>query len=177
MRSGMNLRVLSSWPPLAETPRLSDPPGSKFPKVVDAQEPPGETAAPADRGSESNVFNPNEHYWDGKTWWSKDRGSWWDGKAWRTKDSPATITAGTFAIGCVSVAIALCALGGSGACLSSSETPGFALVIGPLAVLVALATIVWIFVRKGHPALYLISLVAVLVSVLPIAYAIRGGCQ
>ena len=144
---------------------------------MDAQELPGETAPPANRGSESNEFNPSEHYWDGKTWWSKDRRWWWDGKAWRAQDSAATITAGTFAIGCVSVAIAFCALGGSGACLSSSETPGFALVIGPVAVLCALATIVWIFLRKGHPALYLISLVSVLVSVLPIAYAVRGGCQ
>ena len=75
------------------------------------------------------------------------------------------------------MAIALFALAGSGACLSTRETPEVALLIGSVAVVVAVAAAVWILVRNGHPALYLFTAAGVLASVPAIVVGVRGGCS
>ena len=75
------------------------------------------------------------------------------------------------------MAIALFALAGSGACLSTRETPAVALLIGCVAIVVAIAAAVWILVRKGHPALYLFTVAGVLASVPAIVVGVRGGCS
>ena len=125
-------------------------------------------------------FNPNDFIWDGGTWWSPDRRYWWDGRSWQpTGDKPSsmpTATGGAIGLGCTSMAVGVFAIAGSGAC-SSGELPGFALVVGAIGIAFALAAAVWISVRKGHPALYLLSVTGLIVSVPAMTFGIRGSCS
>jgi hypothetical protein len=73
--------------------------------------------------------------------------------------------------------VALLAFAGSGACLSSGQQPGFALVFGAISIVLSIAGAVWIFVRKGQRALYLLSAVGLLLSVPLVAYGFRGSCS
>jgi hypothetical protein len=36
----------------------------------------------------SDDFNPKNHFWDGKTWWSLDRQLRWSGSRWLSRDDP-----------------------------------------------------------------------------------------
>jgi len=121
-------------------------------------------------------FNPNDHYWDGHTWWSLDRRWWWDGHDWKavgTVDASVGTAGGAIGMGCASMAVAALFFIGFGGCLSSAEIPAVAVVGGIIGTVVAIATAVWVFVRRGHPALYLFSAAGLLVSVSVTAFGVR----
>lgn len=139
-------------------------------------------------GPGSADFNPNDFIWDGGTWRSPDRRYWWDGSQWTSGEQPVhadiTSSSGTQAptaagpaigLGCISMVVGVIAIAGSGAC-SSAELPGFALVVGVVGIALALAAAAWVSVRKGHPALYLLPVMGLLVSVPAMAFGIRGSC-
>jgi hypothetical protein len=46
-------------------------------------EPPRDPPGPA-----SDEFDPKQHIWDGRDWWTLDRRYWWDGSVWREGPRP-----------------------------------------------------------------------------------------
>ena len=216
-------------------------PGSGPPQVPDQGPSDQPLIAPYNApGPGSDDFNPNDHLWDGGTWWSPDRRYWWDGSQWtsgkqplqtsgrRSRTTPEgprqptsgglfsddgrwwwdghswrqtspdhgwwwdgqdwqptgaryssipTATGGAIGLGCTSIAVAAFFLAGSGACFSSGEVFGSAVVGGVVGTVLALAAAVWIFVRKGRPALYLLSVAGLLISVPTAAFGLHGSCS
>ena len=39
-------------------------------------------------GPNSEDFDPKQHIWDGREWWTQDRSHWWDGAQWQPRDAP-----------------------------------------------------------------------------------------
>jgi len=54
---------------------------------------PPQTAPDSRPGPASDDFDPKQHIWDGRNWWTADRQQWWDGTRWQGKDSPLTTMA------------------------------------------------------------------------------------
>ncbi len=36
----------------------------------------------------SDDFDPKQHTWDGREWWTADHKLWWDGTRWQPEDAP-----------------------------------------------------------------------------------------
>ena len=131
---------------------------------------------------QSAFSNDGQRWWDGNSWrqTSPDHSWWWDGQDWQpTGTKPSSMpnaTGAAIGLGCTSMAVGVFAIAGSGAC-SSGELPGFALVVGAIGIGLAFAAAVWISARRGHPALYLLSVTGLLVSVPAMAFGIRGSCS
>jgi hypothetical protein len=67
------------------------PPASSNPEVVNTElvvisSSPivtGTTLPLPPTGQRNDEFDPQDHFWDGNTWWTLDRTYFWDGNAWR----------------------------------------------------------------------------------------------
>jgi len=39
-------------------------------------------------GPNADDFDPKQHVWDGRVWWTADHQYWWDGSSWQSVDNP-----------------------------------------------------------------------------------------
>ena len=54
---------------------------------------PHKLSEPPDRydgpGPNTDTFDPKQHLWDGRSWWTSDVRWWWDGARWQSRDTPS----------------------------------------------------------------------------------------
>jgi hypothetical protein len=119
-------------------------------------------------------------WWDGSSWrqTSPDRRWWWDEHDWQptgTKfSSLPDAKGGAIGFGCISMVVAFFSFFFAGGDLQRGD-PGFAAFLGGIAIVLALAAAIWIFVSKGRLALYGWPVAALAISVLATALALGGG--